>query len=150
MNRTGILEFLKNRLATVLGLILLIAAITSCSKKVAFSTSSVQPAAEGYVKIKPNHGNYAIDVSLYNLAPSDKLSPSREMYVVWAETKDDGVKNIGSMNSSTGLLSKRLKASLNATLAFKPRKIFVTAENETTPSSPHRETVISTKKFKIR
>ena len=133
-------------------IILLLASsiFTSCAKKVAFNASSSQPAAEGYVKIKPNRGNYGIDVSVYNLAPSDNLSPSRKMYVVWAETKKDGFKNIGSMNSSTSLLSKRLKASLSATLAFKPRKIFVTAENESTPSSPDRETVVTTKKLKIR
>lgn len=136
--------------AVLAGLIVLALTSTSCSKKIAFIPSSVVPAAEGYVRIKPRDGNYSIDVSLYNLAPSENLSPSRKMYVVWADTRRDGVKNIGSTNSSTGLLSKRLKASLEATLAYKPRKIFLTAEDDPTPKSPDRDVVISTRKFRIR
>jgi hypothetical protein len=129
---------------------LLIVTMSSCAKKVSFPTSSVVPAAEGTVKIKPNDGNYSIDVALRHLAPSDKLDPPRKMYVVWVETKTEGVKNIGSMNSSSGFVSKALKASLSATLAFKPTRIFITAEDEPTPPIASRQVVLRTETFKVR
>ena len=131
-------------------LIVLSFALTSCAKKISFMDSSDVPGAEGTVKIKSKDNNYHIDVSTLNLAPSEKLSPSKKMYVVWVETKDNGVKNIGSMNSSSGFMSKALKGSLSATLVFKPRRVFITAEDEPTPSSASRRVVLTTRSFRVR
>ena len=140
---------LKNA-GVVLILIVFAIGLTSCSKKISFMDNSDVPGAEGTVKIKNKGGNYLIDVSTLNLAPSEKLSPSKKMYVVWVETKNDGVKNIGSMNSSSGFLSKALKGSLSATLVFKPRRVFITAEDEATPSSASRRVVLTTRSFRVR
>jgi hypothetical protein len=120
--------------------------ISSCAKKMVFATSTVAPAATGTVKIKKDkNNNYSINVSLRNLAPSDKLTPPRKTYIVWVETESNGVKNIGQVNTSSGLFSKKLKASLNAHLPFKPTNIFITAEDNQNVQYPGNMVVLTTK-----
>src|SRR5690242_18398495 len=70
--------------------------LSSCSKKLHFATSTVVPAAEGVVKYKKdNNNNYAIDVKIRNLADPKKLTPSRNTYILWMETEQSNVQNIG-------------------------------------------------------
>ncbi len=104
---------------------------TSCSKKMTFESSRVVPAAKGSVKIKnDDNNNYTVEVNVENLAPADQLTPPRKTYVVWMTTKNSGTQNIGQLKSSTGFLSNALKASLTTVTPFKPRSIFITAEND--------------------
>lgn len=125
-----------------------ILSISSCAKTVHFSPSVVVPAASGTVKVKKDqNNNYGIEVSLINLAPSDKLTPSRDTYVVWVDTKSNGVKNIGQVNTSTGLFSKKLKADLSANFPFKPKQVFITAEDAQNVQSPGTQVVLTTKTF---
>lgn len=99
--------------------------MSSCARKMTFGTSTVAPAATGQAKVKKDkNGNYGINVSVRNLAPSKNLTPSRETYIVWVETESNGVKNIGQINTSSDLLSKKLKASLSAHMPFKPINVF--------------------------
>lgn len=105
--------------------------IASCSQKIAFQSSSVVPAAEGTVKIKKdNNENYTIKIELINLTTPDRLQPPMNTYVVWMESDQAYVKNIGQINSSTNFLSKRLKSSFETVSSIKPTKIFITAEND--------------------
>ena len=135
--------------ATILYVFILafiIVSISSCAKKLTFSTSTVVPAATGNVKIKKDkNDNYSINVSLRNLAPSNKLTPPRETYIVWVETESNGVKNIGQINTSSGLFSKKLKASLSANLPFKPNEIFITAEDNQNVQYPGNLLILTTK-----
>src|SRR3954447_24036597 len=86
--------------------------LSSCAKKLHFATSTVVPAAEGRVKYKKDdNGNYAIDVKIENLADPKKLTPSKNTYVLWMETEQSNVQNLGQIVSSTGLFSSTLKAS---------------------------------------
>ena len=63
-------------------LIALLFLFNSCSKKIAFQSSSVVPAAEGTVKVtKDNNSNYVIRLELSNLAEPEKLQPSKQTYV---------------------------------------------------------------------
>lgn len=126
----------------------LLLSLSSCAKKLSFNTSMIAPAASGSVKIsKDKNKNYAIDVFVRNLAPSDKLTPPRETYVVWVDTESNGVKNIGQINTSTGLLSKTLKASLKANLPFKPVRVFITGEDMQNVQYPGNMVVLSTDSF---
>lgn len=119
--------------------------MSSCARKLTFARSDIAPAATGTVKIKKdNNENYGINVSLQNLAPSDKLNPPRERYIVWVETESNGVKNIGQINTSSGLFSKKLKASLNASLPFKPVNVFITAEDNQNVQYPGNMLILST------
>ncbi|MCX6270482.1 MAG: hypothetical protein NTU44_04540 [Bacteroidetes bacterium] len=120
----------------------------SCSQKVNFLTSSVVPAARGYVKVtKDRNNNYVIQIQLYDLAEVKRLQPSRFTYVVWMVTDQELTRNIGQLNSSTGLFSKKLKASFKTVSSYKPTKIFITAEDNANTQFPGEPLVLSTNRF---
>ena len=122
--------------------------LQSCAKKITFATSSFVPAAEGSVKVKKDkNNNYKIDLSLIRLADSKRLNPSKEMYIVWMETDGNGTKNIGQLKTSSSMLSKTLKSSLKTVSAFKPTKIFITAEDDASIQYPGVQTILSTDNF---
>lgn len=119
--------------------------LSSCARKLTFLNSSVTPAATGSVKIKhAKSGNYLIDVETRNLAPADKLSPPRKVYVVWMETQQNTVRNIGMMKSGNSLFSKNLKGGLQATSTSKPTSFFITAEDDGNRQYPGNEVVLKT------
>ncbi|OSZ77533.1 hypothetical protein CAP36_14230 [Chitinophagaceae bacterium IBVUCB2] len=132
-------------------LIVLIAAIilfNSCSKKIAFQISPVTPAAEGFVKVKQdNNKNYAIDIELTNLAAPDRLQPPYKIYIVWMESNEAPVKNIGQINSSSNWLSGKLKASFETVSPNKPTRIFITGEDDNNTQYPGSTMVLSTPNF---
>ena len=122
--------------------------LAACAKKISFQTSSVVPAAKGSVKVKKdNNSNYQLKVYIGNLAKPDRLQPAKKMYVVWMQTESNGIKNIGQIKTSTGLLNSKLKASFEAVTSFKPVKIFVTAEDEAAVQYPGSQVVLSTSDF---
>lgn len=121
---------------------------SSCARKINFQSSSIVPAARGDVKVKKdNNNNYSIQISLNNLAEPKRLQPSKNTYVVWMETNDNVTKNIGQINSSTGFLSSKLKASFETVSSTKPTKIFLTAEDDAGIQYPGREIILTTKNF---
>jgi hypothetical protein len=69
------------------------------------------------------------------------------MYVVWMETADNVTKNIGQINSSTGFLSNKLKASFETVSSTKPTKIFLTAEDDAGIQYPGTQMVLTTNDF---
>lgn len=122
--------------------------LTACSHKMGFQPSSVVPAADGDVKVKKDdNNNYRVEVKITHLAPSDKLQPPRQAYVVWIETEQSGLKNLGQLNSGTGFLSNTLKAELNAVTPFKPTRLFITAEDDPGINYPSALVVLSTDRF---
>jgi hypothetical protein len=120
----------------------------SCGKNVSFQTSSVVPAAEGDVKVnKDSNKNYLIKIKISNLAEVSRLEPSKNVYVVWMETDESLIKNIGQVKSDTGFMSSKLKASFETVTSFKPSKIFITAEDHADVKSPGMQMVLSTNRF---
>jgi hypothetical protein len=63
------------------------------------------------------------------------------------ETDDNAVKNIGQINTSTGFLSKKLKASFETVTPVKPTKIFLTAEDDANVQYPGMQVVLTTNHF---
>ena len=125
----------------------LIFTLFSCARKVTFLTSSIVPAARGFVKVKKdNNKNYLIQVDLENLAEVNRLQPSKNAYVVWLETDEHVAKNIGQIKSSGSLLSSKLKASFETVSSSKPSKIYITAEDNAESQYPGT-LVISTDNF---
>jgi hypothetical protein len=81
------------------------------------------PAARGDVKItKDDNKNYLVEIKVENLAEVSRLSSSKEAYVVWMETEDSEVKNIGLIKVI--LLSSKLKASFETVTPLKPKNIY--------------------------
>ena len=121
---------------------------SSCASKIQFANSTVVPTAEGTVKVKKDgNNNYSIDINIKHLAPPAKLVPAKDLYVVWAETKENGTKNLGRLNTSSGLLSSTLKSSLRTVSPVKPTMIFVTAENNAAAEYPGAQVVLTTSNF---
>lgn len=129
-------------------IIVILALFASCAKKINFAGSSVVPAARGFVKVKKdNNSNYNIKVELTNLAEVSRLQPPRQTYVVWMETDQQTTKNIGQIHSSSNMLSKKLKASLETVSSFKPIKVFITAEDDAAVQYPGTQMILSTSSF---
>lgn len=120
--------------------------ISSCASTMTFTNSPIVPGAEGKVKIKKDdNNNFTVTINVVNLPDSKRLSPPKDVYVVWMETEDNVIKNIGQIQPSTGLLSKTMKGELNATATSKPTRIFITAENDGNVQSPGMQTVLMTR-----
>jgi hypothetical protein len=129
--------------------LLILFAVDSSAKKVKFLPSAIAPAARGYVKIKKdkNHNN-SIKIELFNLAEVSRLTPAKLNYIVWMETDDQLTKNIGMIESSTGFLSRKLKASFETSTPYNPFKIFISAEDDASSQYPGDQIVLTTKTFK--
>ncbi len=129
-----------------LGVLLL--GFTACSKKAMFQTSTVVPAAKGYVKVSKDYNkNYTIKIEITNLAEVSRLQPPNKTYVVWLVTDEDVTRNVGQIKSSTSMLSSKLKASFETVSANKPTKVFITAEDDGNVQFYSSQIVLSTDKF---
>lgn len=119
--------------------------LQSCASKYAFSTSSVVPAAEGDVKVKKDgNNNYKVQVDVKRLAEPERLTPAKQVYVVWMETESNGTKNIGQLKTSSGMFSSTLKSSLETVSSFKPVSFMITAEDEGNIQYPRGQVVLRT------
>jgi hypothetical protein len=131
--------------ATIILLCFAVLLLEGCAKKFAFANSPIVPGAKGKVTVKKDrNNNYDISVNTVNLTPPKNLTPSREVYVVWMEGADNSLKNLGQIKPSTGFLSKAYKGELKATTLTKPRRIFITAEDNANIDQPGNSLVLST------
>ncbi len=122
--------------------------VSARAQEVHFKASSVVPAAEGIVRISTNRDKgYNVDISILHLAGPGRLQPAAKTYIVWMDTEQNGLKNLGEMQSKDGFLSNTLKAPLNTTTPFKPTRIFITAEDVAAISNPQGEQVLTTRTF---
>ncbi|MGD9931117.1 MAG: hypothetical protein AB7U05_13945 [Mangrovibacterium sp.] len=128
--------------------VLLFSPLNSSAKKIKFNNSTVVPAAEGYVKIiKDSNKNYVFKIQVINLAGIERMGSSKLTYVVWMETNQGETENLGQLSSSTGFLSKQLKATLETVSSFQPVKVFITTESEVNIQYPSEQIVLTTDRF---
>ena len=128
--------------------ILILLSFNSCAKKVIFQTSSIVPAARGQVSVKKdNNNNYVVKIKIDNLAEVNRLEPSKKAYVIWMETDNAILKNIGQVKSDTPFMSSKLKAKFETVTAFKPTKIFITAEDDADIQRPGMQLILETTQF---
>ncbi len=133
----------------ILGLlsVVLISMFAACSNKISFLNSTVVPAARGTVSIKKDHNkNYLINIEIFDLAEVERLEAPNHHYVVWIETSEGLIKNVGQIKSSMeGLFAKTLKASFETVTSFKPDRVFITAEDNADTQYPNTKVVLTTK-----
>jgi hypothetical protein len=150
---TMIMTMLKysriTKLMQIMSSILLVMwVVSSCRSKLSFLTSTVVPAARGTVKVKKDDNkNHSIDIALTNLAESERLNPPKKLYMVWIETDQGLVKNLGQIITDSGTFSKTLKANFKAVTTFTPVKVFITAEDDVNTETPGWVVVLTTAKF---
>lgn len=132
----------------------------SCAKKNT-SAKTQQPAAsenvtpvtmvenKGQVQIKRDApGNYVIQINLRELEEVNKLdATSKNAYIVWMNAENGTTKNLGQINSNSGWLSDKSKASFEAISVLKPTKIFITEEDVAGVKGPGKKIIWSTNKF---
>lgn len=129
--------------------ILILLLLTSCSKNVDFLQSSVVPAAHGYINVTTdNNKNYVIKIQVSDLADVGRLQPPKESYVVWTLTDEGNIENIGQLASSSSFFSSQMEATLTTVSSYKPKKVFITAENSINVQNPGSFVVLSTEEFK--
>jgi hypothetical protein len=146
--KTTKFNFLSKNILLSISAALILLSFTSCAKKIAFQNSSAVPAARGKVTInKDNNKNYVVKIKIDNLAEVKRLEPSRNAYVVWMETDESQIKNIGQVKSDTKFISSKLKASFETVTSFKPAKIFITAEDSADTQYPGSQLILETNKF---
>ena len=117
----------------------------SCTKKIVFPVSSTLPAAHASAKIKTDkNGNYSIDLTVKHIANPERLTPSRKFYVVWIETSQNGVVNLGQLR-----ISNKLNGSLKTISSFKPISIFITAEDDPATKVHGMNIVLKTDSFDL-
>jgi hypothetical protein len=142
------LNTLTNKIFIGAFALLILCSFDVSAKKVKFLKSSVVPAARGNAKINRDKNlNYVISINISNLAEAYRLEPSKLTYIVWMVTEDETTMNMGKINSTTGFLSKKLKATFETVTSLKPEKIFITAEDDPSRQYPDGELVLSTSKF---
>jgi hypothetical protein len=141
---------LKSFLLPVVAIVLIIS-FPWYAKKVRFRNSTVVPGADGTVKVKKDKNqNYLIKVKVSDLAEAEKVQASKTTYVVWMETDEGNVENLGQLKSSTNKFSKGQSASLETVSAYKPVKIFITTEKGENTQHPGSQIVLTTENFKIK
>ena len=135
----------SKNIVIIIAMVLTITVFSSCATKVVFLSSAVVPAAEGKITIKEDSNkNYEIKVKIANLADSQRLTPPKNVYVVWMLTEFNNTKNIGQIISSSGSMSNNMKASFETVSSFRPIKIFITAEDDADIQYPNAEVVLIT------
>jgi hypothetical protein len=139
------MKTLKQTGRITMSTIMLIFIFTGCSQKITFLNSAIVPAAEGSVSIKPdNNNNYSIDLTVDRLADPSRLTPPKNVYVVWMETTQSGVQNIGQLKTSTKGFSKSLTSSLKTVTPHKPTGFFITAEDDAVGNYPGLTVILKT------
>lgn len=126
----------------------MIVSMTSCGTTSHFENSTIVPSAEGVVKVKKdNNNNYRISITINNLAEPGRLQQPRNTYVVWMEGGDNQTKNIGQIKSSHSMLSKSLKGTFETVSPIKPKKIFISAENDPGVQYPDNMNIVLTTNY---
>jgi hypothetical protein len=122
----------------------LLLTFSSCSKKIEFENSNVVPAARGDVSVKKDkNNNYNIQMELSYLAEPERLQPPKKYYVVWLASTDNQIPlNIGQIVGTS-----KLHVKFESVSSSKPKRIFITAEDDATKQYPSNFEVLETDKF---
>lgn len=128
----------------ILSSILLIFNLVGCAKKIPFQTSAQVPAARGNVTYsKDKNNNYVIKLEIAYLAEPNRLKPSKAAYVVWLESdQSSNPINLGQI-----VVSSKLKIKFETVSSSKPKRIFVTAEDDPAIHYPGSYLVLETNNF---
>lgn len=151
----------KKILSGILATMMLLTFYSCAKKSVAVAKTEVPSPAEtpavtvvpaenkGQVQIKRDAtGNYIVQINLRELEAVTKLeASSKKAYIVWMNADNETAKNLGQINSNSGWLSDKSKASFEAVSVLKPTKVFITEEDMAEVKKPGKNIIWSTNSF---
>jgi hypothetical protein len=118
--------------------------LVSCAKKIPFQTSAQVPAARGNVTYsKDKNNNYEIKLLISYLAEPDRLQPPKKAYVVWLDSN----QNSNPINLGQIIGTSKLKIKFETVSSSKPKRIFITAEEDSSVQYPGSYLVLETSDF---
>ena len=118
--------------------------LIACAKKIPFQNSSQVPAARGNVTYsKDKNNNYQIQLHISYLAEPNRLQPPKTTYVVWMES--DQSSNPINLGQIVG--TSKLKIKFETVSSSKPKRIFITAEDDPAIRYPGSYLVLETNNF---
>ncbi len=122
-------------------IIVVVLALTSaCAQTVGLRETPQAPAALGKAKITTDkNDNTRIDLKVEHLAPAQNLSPSKSVYVVWAEAPEGRTTNLGQLR-----VGDDRSAEFKATTPLKVFRIVITAEDQPLAPGPSGQVVLET------
>ncbi len=132
------------QIVLILSLLVLVFTFTSCAKKITFLNSSVVPAARGEVAVKKDKNkNYDIELQLSYLAEPNRLQPAKKTYVVWMVSDESDIPiNLGQVIGTS-----KLNVKFETVSSSKPKRIFITAEDDASTQYPGNMMVLETNNF---
>ena len=114
--------------------------VPGSAKDFPFTVSSVVPAARGQVEFNSDKtGNNKVKLKVEHLARPANLTPPRSVYVVWFQEREGNPAIQGVLK-----VNDDLKAEFETSTPWKNFTVLVTAENETSPSSPGGQDILRT------
>ncbi|TAK52373.1 MAG: hypothetical protein EPO24_15275 [Bacteroidetes bacterium] len=115
-----------------------------CGSPTILTNSPMVPGAQGEVTLnKDSNNNTTISLSVKHLAPPTKLNPSRSVYIVWVESPEGKVANLGQLQ-----VDDDLEGDFEGTTPFEYFRILITAEDTPTVTQPSLDLVLSTARLK--
>jgi hypothetical protein len=118
-------------------LLALVFALTAWAREDRLVSTGIAPAAEGKVITGTDrNGNTDIEVQVKHLAAADKLTPPKQMYLVWIQARGKDPELLGVLR-----VNENLEGSLKAATPYKTFDILLTAEDTAQPQLPS-ETVV--------
>ncbi len=132
------------QIVLILSLLVLVFTFTSCAKKITFLNSSLVPAARGEVAVKKDKNkNYDIELQLSYLAEPNRLQPAKKTYVVWMVSDESDIPiNLGQVIGTS-----KLNVKFETVSSSKPKRIFITAEDDASTQYPGNMMVLETNNF---
>lgn len=106
--------------------------LAACASTTRFPISNVAPAAEIKAKTKVDkNNNNVVTVNAKNLASPDRVDPTSTAYVIWANTEENELINLGQLRNENAQT-----ATLTTLTPYNINEIIITAEPQGSVSTP--------------
>lgn len=110
---------------------------------VVFQDSPELPAALATATIRSDENrNTLVELELQHVAPAAKLWPPRSTYIVWAESSEGRIFQLGQLH-----VNERREGSFRGTTALDHLRLIITAENDPRPEQPSTPYMLATDFF---
>lgn len=73
---------------------------------------------------KGGNGNSKLTLKAKYLTSPERLTPARRVYIIWLQTKDNGLINLGQLETDSSS-----KVSFETITPYEPNEVFITAED---------------------